>query len=516
MKPLSRQSAASPRRDPTRHKSIGKPNPVFGAADYLSKAAAWKAKGTCLEENTTPQETPQSERQRPRSEATIRESEEWLFTTLQSIGDAVIVTDEKGCIVFMNPVAVRLTGWTEAEAQGKECQEIFHIIGETSRLETESPVVKVLRDGVISGLTNHTILISRNGAEYSIDDSGSPVRSKTGVLIGVVLIFRDITERRSVEKTYQEQKEILQTLFDHLPLLVAFMDEGGQFKWVNYEWQRIMGWSLYEAQHRRPDSGPARWTEAKWHDAQVTGKEGKTLDITWASVRLSDRTYIGIGQDITQRKQREADVTARNQRLEQAMRETDHRIKNNLQSIAALLDMQIMADADTIPTREIMQMQLHIQSLASIHDMLVRDVTDPVMPNRVSARDALQKLIPLLENTVGPRRIQWSADAINLSIKQGMSLAILVNELVCNAVKHGSSEVEVRLSSSAEEVTLEALDNGPGFDVAFDPRKAANFGVELIESVSRIDLRGQTNYVNRPEGGGCVRVTFPFPQQHAA
>ena len=123
---------------------------------------------------------------------------------------------------------------------------MFHIVNESTRLETESPVTKVIRDGVISGLANHTILIARDGAEHNIDDSGSPIRDKAGSLIGVVLIFRDVTERRKSEQTLQQQQEILQTLFDHIPVIVTFLDENREFKWVNREWTRVVGWSLAE------------------------------------------------------------------------------------------------------------------------------------------------------------------------------------------------------------------------------------------------------------------------------
>src|SRR5579884_3954460 len=153
-----------------------------------------------------------------------------------------------GFIVFMNRVAVTLTGWSEEEAQGKNCREVFRIVNEKTRQETESPVTKVLRDGVISGLANHTILIARDATEHYIDDSGSPIRDKAGRLIGVVLIFRDITERRKLELTLQEQQEILQTLFDHIPVIVTFLDESGKFKWANQEWMRVVGWSPEEMQ----------------------------------------------------------------------------------------------------------------------------------------------------------------------------------------------------------------------------------------------------------------------------
>lgn len=103
-----------------------------------------------------------------------------------------------------------------------------------------------------------------------------------------------------------------------------------------------------------------------------------------------------------------------------------------------------------------------------------------------------------------------------LPLKQGMSLAVLINELVNNAVKHGGHQVELRLAVVEKQVKLEVCDDGPGFSEAFNPLTAANFGLELVESVGRLDLGGETTYQNRPEGGACVRVIFPLPEMSGA
>lgn len=128
------------------------------------------------------------------------EQREWLATTLTSIGDAVIATDSEGRITLMNAVAESVTGWTNDEAKGVALVEVFRIINEDSRLEVESPVVKVLREGQIVGLANHTILIAKDGTEVPIDDSGAPIRNMNGEITGVVLVFRDISGRKKAEK----------------------------------------------------------------------------------------------------------------------------------------------------------------------------------------------------------------------------------------------------------------------------------------------------------------------------
>jgi PAS domain S-box-containing protein len=126
------------------------------------------------------------------------EQKERLLTTLNSIGDAVIVADAKGRLMLMNPVAETLTAWGK-EAYGKPLSTVFHIVNEYTRAIVESPVAVVLEKGIIVGLANHTVLIAKDGTERPIDDSGAPIRDDDGNIIGVVLVFRDVTERRQTE-----------------------------------------------------------------------------------------------------------------------------------------------------------------------------------------------------------------------------------------------------------------------------------------------------------------------------
>jgi PAS domain S-box-containing protein len=125
--------------------------------------------------------------------------EQWLNTTIRSIGDAVIACDTDGNAEFMNIVAEQLTGWTETDAKTKSLREIFPIFNEDTRVAVENPVDKVRRLGTVVGLANHTFLVARDGTEVCIDDSGAPIRDSAGKMIGIVLVFRDISERRMSE-----------------------------------------------------------------------------------------------------------------------------------------------------------------------------------------------------------------------------------------------------------------------------------------------------------------------------
>ncbi len=137
--------------------------------------------------------------QRLAVERALRESEERLQTTLRSIGDAVIATDPRGAVVFLNAVAQRLTGWSEADAIGLPLETVFRIVNEDTRATVESPVDKVLRLGQIVGLANHTLLIARDGREWPIDDSGAPIRDADSAIMGVVLVFRDVSDRKEMD-----------------------------------------------------------------------------------------------------------------------------------------------------------------------------------------------------------------------------------------------------------------------------------------------------------------------------
>ena len=137
--------------------------------------------------------------QRRRAEEQVHEQREWLRVTLASIGDAVIATDTEGRVTFLNGVAQELTGWTQDDAQGRPLEAVFTILHEQTRQPVENPVERVLREGVVVGLGNHTVLIARDGTERPIDDSAAPIRDAAGRMLGVVLTFRDVTEQRRVE-----------------------------------------------------------------------------------------------------------------------------------------------------------------------------------------------------------------------------------------------------------------------------------------------------------------------------
>ena len=137
-------------------------------------------------------------------ESKLKENEKWLSTTLESIGDAVITTDEKGCITFMNPIAQKITEWKQEEALGKPLESIFKTINEETGTPIESPVTEVLQNGFITSMKDHTTLITKNGSQLPIDDTIAPIKDDKKNINGIVLIFQDITQRKNAEKEKEQ------------------------------------------------------------------------------------------------------------------------------------------------------------------------------------------------------------------------------------------------------------------------------------------------------------------------
>jgi PAS domain S-box-containing protein len=184
----------------------------------------------------------------------LRESEARASRILQSIGDAVIVTDENMCVTTMNPVAAKLTGWRPEEATGKLLADVFSIVNESTRLPVESPADKVRRTGGVVGLANHTVLIAKDGKETAIDDSGAPILDEDDNLNGIVLVFRDIEERRAAERERERITEQLSQVLGATSDAIVSVNRDWALTYLNrramelYSTDReILGQNLWDA-----------------------------------------------------------------------------------------------------------------------------------------------------------------------------------------------------------------------------------------------------------------------------
>lgn len=263
--------------------------------------------------------------ERKKAEEALRDSEQWFSTTLSSIGDAVIATDIKGNITFINPAAEQLTGCSRAQAVGDYIDGVFNIRKEGTGEKADNPVLRALGENRIVKLANHTVLISKKGAVYSIDDSAAPIKDPTsGEIIGAVLVFRDITERNRRERELRE----LSLAVEQSPACVVITDTDGNIQYVNRKFTQLTGYSSEEAVGKNPrilktDSQPPEFYKNLW-DTVTSGKEWrgefhnkkKSGELYWESASISPlknsdgkiTNYIGVKEDITERKKMEAEL----------------------------------------------------------------------------------------------------------------------------------------------------------------------------------------------------------------
>jgi len=193
--------------------------------------------------------------ERKRAEEELKKSELLFRTTLYSIGDGVITTDNTGRVQRMNEIAEGLTGWKESEAVGRKLDEVFRIINEDTQLKVDDPVAKVLKDGLIVGLANHTLLISKDGRETPIADSGAPIKNEAGEIIGVVLVFRDQTVERAREDILRKSEEKFRLFFmnalEGIAIHNLIYDDGKAVSYkivdVNPKYTEILGLSREDA-----------------------------------------------------------------------------------------------------------------------------------------------------------------------------------------------------------------------------------------------------------------------------
>ena len=156
---------------------------------------------------------------RKQAEEALHKQRQWLQVTLNSIGDGVLATDAGRRIAFLNPVAARLTGWTEEQALGQPARNVFRIINEQTRKEDDDIILRVLREARALPMANHTALVSRDGREIPVEDSAAPIQDSAGNVLGVVLVFHDVTEKRRAQLALSDSEDQFRTLANAIPQL---------------------------------------------------------------------------------------------------------------------------------------------------------------------------------------------------------------------------------------------------------------------------------------------------------
>jgi PAS domain S-box-containing protein len=270
---------------------------------------------------------------------------EVLRVTLRSIGDAVITTDVAGNVTYLNTVAARLTGWTEREALGQPLSTVFPIVNETTREQVQSPTQRALREGVVVGLANHTVLIRRDGTECPVDDSAAPIRDERGVVSGCVLIFRDVTAQRQIEREKHSQlltARRLASIVESSEAAIVGKRLDGTIESWNAAAERLFGYKATEAVGRNISLVIPPDRLAEEDRIIATLQEGRRLEHFETERLRSDGQRIAVSLTVSPIKDANGDVVGASKIIRDITRERQveaerKELEDHLRKLAAQL-----------------------------------------------------------------------------------------------------------------------------------------------------------------------------------
>ena len=494
-----------------------------------------------------------------------------LQVTLNSIGDAVIATDAAGVVVLLNPAAERLTGWSAAEARGRALPQVFPIFHEQTGAPAENPVERVLRERIVVGLANHTVLRPRGGGEVPIEDSAAPIFTESGTLRGVILVFHDVTEKRARERAQLASEAQARAILDTSLDAVLLMDAGGKIAAWNPAAERIFGWSREEvmgadlAAHIIPERmreahrrGLGRFLAtgegkvlARRLELPALRRDGSEFPVELSINPLSGAgpaMFVGVARDITDRKGAEDALLAAKEQAEAASRSKDnflaalsHELRTPLTPVlmtAAALreDPRLPADA----REQLGMMERNIALEARLIDDLLdlTRITRGKLSLRLQPCDA-HSLISLAVEIV---RDEAQAKGIALERSFAAPHSGLVADparfqqviwnLLRNAVKFTprGGHIAIRTANApreggAERLQIEIRDSGVGIEPealdrifqAFEQAGRANdhrfggLGLGLAIARAIVDLHGGTIRAESAGAGRGATFTIELP-----
>jgi PAS domain S-box-containing protein len=442
-----------------------------------------------------------SERGEQKNENQLRRGREMLEVTLRSIGDAVIVTDVAGRVTFLNPVAERLTGWPMADAKDQPVESIFHIVNEHTGVRVEHPVAKVLETGGIVGLANHTILITRDGRRLPIDDSGAPVRLANGKLVGIVVVFRDVTARKRAEHEHAWLAALVDSTDD---TVVSMTLDGIVTSWnaaarqlFGYEPEEIVGKPITtiipRELHAEEDGLLARLRRGERIDHYETvrvAKDGRRIEVslTVSPIRGEDGTIIGaskIARDISERKLAERALREADRQKDEFLATLAHELRNPLAPICASAELLRNAKslapelraATAILERQARQMTHLVDDLLDMSRITSGRIR--LHPEPVDLGELLKTVMDTYRQSAETARhrvtLTAPGDSVHVSGDR-VRLTQIISNILHNAVKYTppGGTIEITLRAEGGQAVVSVRDNGMGIppemlDHIFEP-----------------------------------------------
>jgi PAS domain S-box-containing protein len=336
-----------------------------------------------------------------------------------------------------------------------------------------------------------------------------------------------ISERADAEEALRCAEERFRLALQNSDISVYSQDRGLRYTWIydgkhRFDPAQVVGRTdselapadqaevLNEIKRRVLDTGVGERREV----VATTQGETSIYDLAVEPLRDTAGKVIGVSgvaHDVTRIKRYQEDVEALNDRLRHAMRETHHRVKNNLQVIAAMVDMRLMDGGENVPAAEVKRLATVTTTLATVHDLLTHEASGDSAATTVSAKAVIAELAPMLQSTALGRTLEFDTEDMRLPSKQATSLAIVICELVANAVKHGRGRIRVEFHQEGAGGLLRVTDDGNGFRETFDISRSAGTGLDLVQHLSRLDLGGDIRCFNLDSGGACVAVRLCLP-----
>ncbi|HBY18758.1 MAG TPA: hypothetical protein DEH00_06275 [Candidatus Marinimicrobia bacterium] len=475
---------------------------------------------------------------RKKAEEALREREESLSITLQSIGDAVIATDIEGKITRMNPVAENLTGWRFEDARELPLQSIFHIINVHTRQEVEDPVACVLKTGKLAELANHTVLIAKDGKEFHISDSAAPIVDKDGKTHGVILVFSNVTEKYEIQKKIRESERMLNTLIGNLPGMVyrCKNEPDWPMEFVSPGSVSLTGYkpgdfyakmNLYQ-EIIHPDDSQKVWEDIQKavHQRKIFSIQYRILDVNkvekWVHEQgqgvFSDEGKIialeGFIRDITSQKKAYIEIENLLKEKEILLREIHHRIKNNMNTMTSLLSLQEKQLNDEKAVSALRDARNRIGTMVSVYDKLFKSDNFREIPASFYLKDLIQKVSTSF-NEPEKINIQTQIQDITLDSNVLFTVGLIINELLTNSGKHafpGDRGGNISIEFFQKEpgiLVLRYADNGIGLSGTVYHGQTPGFGLKLVHLLTG-QLRG--SITRQGEKGTLYIITFPIQQ----